>query len=235
MKATPCSTLALATVAAVVLLAGAAPRAALRAQTLEEIDPETRAALAEVREATAKYEDIDVALAEGYVRDPGNLCVMAPVEGLPAELGGMGVHFARPDLLGLTTRQPRVNGTGTHTDFRQPAVLVYVPDEAGRMKLAAVENLVFADAWSAAGHEGQPEFHGHPWIHRIDDPATPEVDEAHAFEPHYELHVWLYKTNPAGVFAQYNPNVNCNHHDGPRTMAESMEYTRTHGAAEPQN
>jgi hypothetical protein len=43
-----------------------------------------------------------------------------------------------------------------------------------------------------------------------DDPSNP-VDEAHMFEPHYDLHVWLYRENPRGTFAQFNPNVNCEH------------------------
>jgi hypothetical protein len=41
-----------------------------------------------------------------------------------------------------------------------------------------------------------------------DDPAT-ELDEAHNFEPHYDLHVWLYRENPSGMFAQFNPKVKC--------------------------
>jgi hypothetical protein len=46
-----------------------------------------------------------------------------------------------------------------------------------------------------------------------DDPAT-AVDEAHMFEPHYDLHVWLYRENPRGLFAQFNPNATCQHHTG---------------------
>jgi hypothetical protein len=26
---------------------------------------------------------------------------------------------------------------------------------------------------------------------------------------HYDLHAWIFKHNPAGVFAQYNPRVTC--------------------------
>jgi hypothetical protein len=44
-----------------------------------------------------------------------------------------------------------------------------------------------------------------------DDPAT-KIDEGHMFEPHYDLHVWLYRDNPAGVFAQFNPDVSCAAH-----------------------
>ena len=205
--------------AAIVGLSSAAP---LRGQTKDELDPATKTALEEIRAATEKYQDPEAALADGYIRDPMNLCSTAPEEGLPAELGGMGIHFFRPDLLAIAGTAPRVSGTGTHTDFLQPGVLVYYPSETGTLKLGAVENLVWEDAWRSAGNEGPPEYHGYAYTHRIDDPATPDVDEAHMFEPHYELHVWLYEDNPAGLFAQYNPRVGCDHHDGPKTMAEAM-------------
>ena len=39
------------------------------------------------------------------------------------------------------------------------------------------------------------------------------ADEAHMFEPHYDRHVWLYRDNPNGVFAQFNPKVSCEHGD----------------------
>ena len=49
-----------------------------------------------------------------------------------------------------------------------------------------------------------------------DDPATP-TDEAHMFEPHFDRHVWIYRDNPNGVFAPFNPSVTCEHHRGPRS------------------
>lgn len=196
--------------------------APLGAQTMDDLDPETRAALVEIRAATEKYQDPEAALADGYLRDPTNLCAHAADEDLPAQLGGMGIHFFRPDLLGITATEPRVSGNGTHLDFLRPSVLVYVPDESGTLRLGAVENLVWEDAWKAAGNAGPPEFHGYQYWHRIDNPLTAHADEAHMFEPHYELHVWLYEENPAGIFAQHNPRVSCDHHDGPKTLAEAM-------------
>lgn len=171
--------------------------------------------LAEVRAATERFRDVSVALAEGYLRDPGNLCDTAPMMGLPAELGGMGIHFFRPDLLGITEPpSPRVTGTGTHTDFLQPAILIYDPHADGSLQLVAVENLVFKDAWHAAGHTEPPSFHGIVYDTMEDDPAT-EIDEAHMFEPHYDRHIWLYRENPSGVFAPFNPAVTCEHHVNP--------------------
>lgn len=171
--------------------------------------------LAEVRAATVRFRHVDQALAEGYIRDPGNMCDDAPIMGKPASMGAMGIHYFRPDLLGITAPpSPRVNGAGTHTDFSRPAVLIYEPKADGSLELVAVENLVFIKAWTEAGHDAPPSFHGVPWDRMVDDPAT-AVDEAHNFEPHYDRHVWLYRENPNGVFAQYNPAVSCAHHAAP--------------------
>ena len=165
--------------------------------------------LAEVRKATERFQDVKVALAEGYLRDPMNICDTADMMGRPASLGAMGIHFFRPDLLGISgPPNPRVDGTGTHTDFRKPAILIYEPQSDGSLKLVAVENLVFQKSWHAAGNKRPPSFHGVEYDTMQDDPAT-KIDEAHMFEPHYDRHVWLYRDNPNGLFAQFNPKVSC--------------------------
>jgi len=169
--------------------------------------------LAEIRKATERFRNVDVALAEGYIRDPSNMCETADMMGLPKSVGAMGIHFFRPDLLGISAPpNPRVDGVGTHTDFLNPAVLIYEPQDNGSLELVAVENLVFAKAWSEAGNLTPPSFHGVPYDTMRDDPTT-TIDEAHNFEPHHDRHVWLYRENPNGVFAQFNPRVTCEHHE----------------------
>lgn len=165
-----------------------------------------------VRAATERFQDVKVALAEGYVADPD--CVTADMMGLPKEVGAMGVHYFRPDMLGITTPpNPRVDGTGTHTDFLKPAILIYEPQADGSQQLVAVENLVFKKAWHAAGNKTPPSFEGVPYDLMADDPKT-EVDEAHKFEPHYDRHVWIYRDNPKGVFTPFNPKVTCENFRG---------------------
>ena len=167
--------------------------------------------LSAVRAASERFRDVRQALAEGYIPAPGNVCEMASMMGRPEALGAMGVHYFRPDLLGITAPpNPRVGGTGTHTDFLKPAILIYEPQADGALELVAVENLVFIEAWEAAGHKAPPTYRGKSFDRMQDDPSTP-VDEAHMFEPHYDLHVWLYRENPNGVFAQFNPSVSCAH------------------------
>jgi hypothetical protein len=200
-----------------VALSLAASASSLSAQVA--LAARTEPDLAVVRASTDRFRDVDVALAEGYIRDPMNLCDTAEMMGRPAELGVMGIHYVRPDLLGITAPpNPRVNGTGTHTDFTRPAILIYEPQADGSLELVAVENLVFIAAWEAAGNTGRPTFMGREFDRMEDDPSTP-VDEAHMFEPHYDLHVWLYRENPNGLFAQFNPNATCRHHQGPATHA----------------
>jgi hypothetical protein len=176
--------------------------------------PASEPSLKEVRAATERFRDVKVAVAEGYIRDPSNMCDAAEMMGKPKELGVMGIHYFRPDLLGITgPPNPRVNGTGTHTDFNKPAILIYEPQADSSLQLVAVENLVFIKAWEAAGNSAPPTFQGKAYDKMVDDPKT-EVDEAHMFEAHYDRHVWIYRDNPNGVFAQYNPNVTCKWHRG---------------------
>ncbi len=178
--------------------------------------------LATVRAATERFRDVRQALAEGYIADPAGVCDTAQMMGRKAALGAMGVHYFRPDMLGITAPpNPRVDGTGTHTDFAKPAILIYEPQADGSLELVAVENLVFIKAWEAAGNKAPPSFQGKSFDRMADDPATP-VDEAHMFEPHYDLHVWLYRENPNGLFAQFNPNVSCAH--GTSQMAGHDSY-----------
>jgi hypothetical protein len=199
------SAAALTYVAAPAPAAAGAPAPAAGEPTLDEL-----------RAATARFRDVKVALAEGYI-NPVNSCETATAMGMDKALGGMGIHFFRPDLLGIAgPPNPRVTGTGTHTDFRKPAILIYEPRADGTLELVAIENLVFEKAWKEAGNKGRPSFHGIVYEHMADDPNTP-ADEAHMFEPHYDKHVWLWRDNPKGVFTPFNPSVTCEHHKGAQT------------------
>jgi len=182
--------------------------------------------LAAVRSATERFRDVKVALAEGYIADPMNVCDTADMMGRPKALGAMGIHYFRPDLLGISAPpSPRVDGNGTHTDFLKPGILIYEPQADGSLELVAVENLVFSKAWHEAGNQRPPSFHGVEYDTMSDDPAT-AIDEAHMFEPHYDRHVWLYRENPNGVFAQFNPTVSCAHGNS------KMAGHETHGAGQ---
>ena len=165
--------------------------------------------LDEMRAAVEKYKDIEVAKAEGYIT-PDNHCVSAAAEGLPAELGAMGIHYIHPAKLEITGTDPRVDGNSTYTNWMEPAILIYEPQADGSMELVAVENLVFQAAWEASGKTEELVLNGRAWDHMADDPAT-EGDEAHGFMPHWDQHVWLFRENPMGTLMPFNPNVTCEH------------------------
>ena len=168
--------------------------------------------LAAMRTSIERFKDVDVALAEGYLRDPDDHCYGAEMMGMPPEWGVMGIHFFRPDMLGVTATEPRVDGNGMHLDWNNPSILIYEPQADGSLELVAVENLVFKAAWEAAGNGGPPTFLGRTWDHMADNPDTADLDEAHGFTEHYDQHVWLYRDNPNGVLEPYNPNATCEHH-----------------------
>ena len=165
--------------------------------------------LGDMRASTEKYKDINVALADGYIT-PDNHCVSAAGEGLPPELGAMGIHYIHPAMLKITGTEPRVGGESTYTDWSQPSILIYEPQADGSLELVAVENLVFEAAWEAAATGEELVLTGRAWDHMADDPSTPG-DEAHGFMPHYDQHVWLFRENPMGVLMPFNPNVTCEH------------------------
>jgi hypothetical protein len=174
---------------------------------------EAEETLAAMRAASERFKDVDVALAEGYLRDPADHCHGAEMAGMPPEWGVMGIHFFRPDMLGVTATEPRVDGNGIHLDWNNPSILIYEPQADGSLELVAVENLVFKTAWEAAGKGGPPTFLGRTWDHMADNPDT-DVDEAHGFAEHYDQHVWLFRDNPMGVLEPFNPNATCEHHHG---------------------
>ena len=86
-----------------------------------------------IRAATAKYADVNVALAEGFIPDPSGQCVSAAAEGLPAEWGAMGIHYLHPGKLGLAPPGGRVSGNGLVTDFTTPTILLYEPQADGSL------------------------------------------------------------------------------------------------------
>lgn len=153
--------------------------------------------LAEVREALRKYEDPLVAVRDGYFSTLG--CVEYPE-------GGMGVHFLNPALVGPTP------------DPFRPQILVYEPAGSGTLRLVAAEWFVPL----ATGVAERPSIFGRPFDGPMEghEPLMPR--ELH----HYDLHVWLFKENPAGLFHWTNPAVGCAGH--PYALMEAPTATVPH-------
>lgn len=94
--------------------------------------------LAEVRAATARYHNIDNAIADGFA--PVSPCVESPA-------GGMGFHYGN---------QSRINDPAIN--HLEPEVLLYAPDN-GRLRLVAVEWIVPAPIWPG-GTANPPSLFG---------------------------------------------------------------------------
>ena len=130
-----------------------------------------------VRNATSRFQDVQVARDSGYIQVSG--CEQSPA-------GVMGIHFLNPQLAG--------DGKVVAT---QPEVLLYVPSEDG-LTLVGVEYFVAEQA--ADGR--RPTVLGRPF----DGPMPGHNPQ---MPTHYDLHVWAWADNPAGVTAIWNPALSC--------------------------
>jgi hypothetical protein len=97
--------------------------------------------------------------------------------------GAMGVHYVNATLI------------GDAVDIKHPQAVMYEPKADGKMELVAVE---YITSKGPASLEGQLfNFNGAP--------------NRYGLGPFYELHVWAWKPNPRGAFADMNPTVSCEH------------------------
>jgi hypothetical protein len=144
--------------------------------------------LAAARKATASYRDIANAKAAGF----GELRDAAGIACIDNPAGGMGVHY--------------VNGARIDDvlDPRLPEVLVYEPRANGSMRLVALEYVIFASAWTG---DRSPRLFGQSFEYMPgQDEANPNRYGLPAF---WELHAWVWKHNPNGLFDDWNPRVTC--------------------------
>jgi hypothetical protein len=146
--------------------------------------PELTPELQAVRTALSKYQDPIVAVRDGYFSTVG--CVDYPE-------GGMGVHF-----LNLAS-------IGPVPDPLKPQLLVYEPD-GDKLRLVAAEWFIPL----ATGVKERPTLFGQPFDGPMEghEPLIPR--ELH----HYDLHVWLFKANPDGLFKATNRTVTCSGKSG---------------------
>ena len=124
---------------------------------------EAEANLNALRASAEKYRDVKAARADGYERDAMNICETPAHMGLLQDLGAMGIHYLRRDLLGIGKDQTRLDVRTAHADFTQPAGLIYEPQADKSLALVAIENVVSTVAWEAAGHKTPPAFYDTPF------------------------------------------------------------------------
>ncbi len=101
--------------------------------------------------------------------------------------GAMGIHYVNAKLIGAGA-----------VEIGHPQAVMYEPMADGTMALVAVE---YITSKGPASLEGQLfNFIGAP--------------NRYGLGPFYELHVWAWKGNPRGAFADMNPSVSCEHAQG---------------------
>jgi hypothetical protein len=128
------------------------------------VGAEGNSKLADARQGTAKYHDVQRAIADGYL--PTDQFVAVP------GLGVMGYHYVNPHLI-----DKEVNAAA-------PEALLYVPKGNGDLQLVGVEYL----------SDGPNSLFGQ----EFDGPGA---------VPEHSLHVWIWKHNPEGMFAHFNPSI----------------------------
>jgi hypothetical protein len=153
-------------------------------------DASVDAQLDALRQSLDRYQDVYAAVHDGYFSTVG--CVYYSGETLEGHMayarGAMGVHFFNPAFLGPVA------------DPEHPPILLYEPDGDG-LRLAGVEWFVTL----ASGVTERPVLFGQPFQGPMEghEPLLPrEV-------AHYDLHAWLFKDNPLGMFEPTNPDVIC--------------------------
>jgi len=130
--------------------------------------------LAEIRRVTARYHDLDRAIADGFVFLHG--CEVRTDEG---PVGTVYINFQR--LL-----DGEINP-------KLPDGLIYEPRVNRPPRLVAVEFAVPYTLWT---QPQPPTFQG----------ATFQREDEFGV---FGLHVWVWRHNPNGLFAETNPKVTC--------------------------
>jgi hypothetical protein len=139
--------------------------------------------LRRAREATRKFRDVRVARDAGYAAT--GECAQDP------KYGGMGIHYANEELL-----------ADGELDITKPEILVYQPMPNGKLRLGAVEYFQVDGDQDLATDDDRPDLFHMPF-------DGPMLGHEPGMPIHYDLHVWLYRDNPAGLFAAWNPRVRC--------------------------
>jgi hypothetical protein len=151
-------------------------------------DADVQDDLAEVRRATARFHDVDASLEAGYELgwvDGSGIRIITGCVAHPSA-GAIGYHYYNSRLM-----------DDLAVNLLEPEVLVYAPGPQGQRHLAAVE-------WVARGHGTNPPG--------VSEPPTVLGVPMHILNPavgFYLMHAWVWKPNPAGMFADWNPEVTC--------------------------
>ena len=94
----------------------------------------------------------------------------------------MGIHY----VSGALMKSGKI-------DVAHPQAVMYEPEPGGKLALVAVEYITFHGPASLDGHLFNYNSSPNRW----------------GLKPFYDLHVWAWRDNPTGTFAEMNPKVSC--------------------------
>jgi len=157
----------------------ASPDAALTADQQSK----AKTLLKKVRDATERYQNVNVAEADGYQLLFG--CVSGDT------VGAMGLHYVNMDL--VNKGEVKLN---------HPQIVIYEPTLDGRVRLTGADYLIIAEGWDKKHPNDPPQLMGQ-LFHLFDAPNR------FGLPAFYTLHVWAWKDNPNGAFVNWHPNVSC--------------------------
>ena len=103
----------------------------------------------------------------------------------------MGHHYVNPPLLADSAIDPL-----------RPEILLYVPRAGGGLELVGGEYSRADEDQNVTTQADRPSLFGRAF-------DGPMPGHAPAMPVHYDLHVWLFASNPSGVFAPWNPSRRC--------------------------
>jgi hypothetical protein len=139
-----------------------------------------------VRAATEKFKDVTNVAGPG----PDYALTFGCVSG--GDFGAMGLHYLKGSIL-----------HDGEIDKNDPEIILFEPTRNGGIRITGADYLVFVSEWEQKHKgEGPPSIDGQ-FFHLFDAPNRFGLD------PFYTLHVWAWKENPVGTFANWNPNVSC--------------------------
>ena len=150
-------------------------------------DASSGSRLDRLRSATVKYFDIGAATADGF----GELRDAEGIACIDSNAGGMGIHYVQGDRV-----------ADSRVSLRKPELVIYEPQPDGYMELVAVEYVVFRSAWRKEHPAGRPKLLGQRF-------SLVKEGNRYGLPAFFELHVWAFRHNQNGLFADYNPRVTC--------------------------
>jgi hypothetical protein len=163
--------------------AALAPEGVATAHAPATLSASTASQIAQLRRLVAPFHDFQTASDAGWSAPITPCLVAGDLPSTPGS-GAMGFHYGNLAYI----------QDGGVVDLLQPELLLYEPEQNGKLRFVGVEYIV--------------PFTDHP----ATDPAPTLLGQEFAQVPEFGvwgLHIYVGRHNPSGTFAPWNPKVSC--------------------------